>query len=139
MAGPLETYGIYCTDATLGHFGRGRMTTFFWTAFWTHPFHTFLRIFMDLAPKRVPNREPKGHQKGTQTIRIFGRFPQSAQSGSRGGQGLQKDLKIEPQGAKMEPQGLPNEGFGPQNSGEKRREFRPLSAMNQFRQRNEPY
>ena len=42
-------------------------------------------------------------------------FPKVAKVGPEGGQGLQKDTKMEPRGTKMESQGLPKSGFGLKN------------------------
>ena len=54
------------------------------------------------------NGVPEGRYTNALFRPIFGKFPQSGQSGPQGGQGLQKDTKMEPEGTKMEPQGLPN-------------------------------
>ena len=77
------------------------VTTFFWPAVRIHIFHTFGWTLADLGPKREEDSARKWFRFPTH-------FPQVAQVGPQGGQGVPKDPKMEPKGAKMEPQGLLN-------------------------------
>ena len=98
MVGPLQKYGRYLTDATLGHFGWGLITTLSSAAFRTPTFYTFFATLPEQSQKMSPNGTPLLRKNAT----FFDRSPKVAQLGSKGGQGLQKDTKMEPQVTKME-------------------------------------
>ena len=57
MGGPLRTYGIYCVDATLGHFGRGRKSIFVSVCCPGAYFLMFLVTFVDFGVKIVPKTD----------------------------------------------------------------------------------
>ena len=102
------------------------MTTFYRTAFWTPTFHTFLRFWGNLGPKRMPKGSHKGPNKGCKSHMFLIDSHKVPKVGPAGGQGLQKDVQMEPRGTKMEPQGLLNGGFGVKNVVKRGREFRPF-------------
>ena len=99
MVGPLQNYGRCHTDDTLGHFGWGLMTTFVLTAFRMPLFTCVCQLWR----KTIPKWAQKGRVFYGKTNPFFDRSPKVAQLGSKGGQGLQKDTKMEPQVTKMDP------------------------------------
>ena len=80
------------------------MTTFFLTAFWTPTFHTFF-YFYGFGSQKGAKMDDSSAGK---LLNFLIDSHKVAKVGPEGGQGLQKDPKMEAKGTKMEPQGLPN-------------------------------
>ena len=74
MGGPLKTYGIYCVDATWGHFGRDRKSFFFsfcflsWRLRFFFFFFSLFVTFVDFGAKMVPKM---GRQGGSQSHFVY--------------------------------------------------------------------
>ena len=96
---PLKTYSIYNRKSTFCHLGWALGAHIFYTRFRTLFFGGFLQLLRFWCQK--------GAQMGRQFCGKMDPFstasPKVAQLGSKGGQGLQKDTKMEPQVTKMDP------------------------------------
>ena len=76
----------------------------------------FLHVFVHFN-RKLRKKESKRDAHSAEKLCLFRQLPQKvAQLGRKGGQGLQKDTKMEPQVTKMEPGGLQIEIFCDQKS-----------------------
>ena len=96
---PLKTYGIYCTDLTLGRFGRGLVGHFFSTAFRTLFFSCFQRCFLILVPEWNPKWISSFPGKPLKSDPISQKRPRP----QKGGSWVAPGHPNEGQGTKMDP------------------------------------
>ena len=81
MGGPLETYGIYCVDATLGLLGRSRKSIFCSACCPGAYFLRFLMTFVDFGVKKVFKRGEYLLPDGLPNCTFFHKEPKSGHSG----------------------------------------------------------
>ena len=107
MGGPLETYGIYCVDATLGHFWGCQNSICFCLFSWCLLFEVsddFVNFGVQMVLKRGEYSLPDCLQNGT----FFDKAPKSGHSGVQEGS---KGQKIPPNGAPGCQKRVQNGGF----------------------------